>query len=107
MPAAAYMPPQRHFTVPSRAWLSRPVAALAATAKALVPIATCGLLTPTRYTISGTARIEPPPPTSPSVKPTSAPEPEPSAYWSGSSVMQTGPGRAVRSDAGWPATRGP
>src|SRR3546814_12430518 len=66
------------------------MAALAATARADVPIATCGLDTPTRYTINGTARIEPPPPTSPNNKPTSEPESSPSKYCSGSSTVSDG-----------------
>ena len=54
------------------------MAALAATAIALVPIATWGSGTPTTYTISGTARIDPPPPTRPSENPTSIPDASPS-----------------------------
>ncbi len=53
-PAAAPMTPdtantsaQGHFTVPARAWPKRLLAALTATAIALVPIATCGEGTPT------------------------------------------------------------
>ena len=47
-PAPAYMAPQRHFTVFARAWVASPDAALVATASAEVPMATCGLDTPTR-----------------------------------------------------------
>src|ERR1700733_10472107 len=54
------------------------MAALTATAMALVPIATWASATPTTYTISGTARIDPPPPTKPSENPTSAPDASPS-----------------------------
>src|SRR3546814_12081953 len=49
-----------------------------------------GLDTPTRYTINGTARIAPPPPTSPNNKPTSEPESSPSKYCSGSSTVSDG-----------------
>src|SRR3546814_10077378 len=90
IPAPAYIAPQRHLTVCARAWFASPMAALAATARADVPIATCGLDTPTRYTINGTARIEPPPPTSPNNKPTSEPESSPSKYCSGSSTVSDG-----------------
>jgi hypothetical protein len=38
---------QRHFTLPRRAWLMRLAKALIETAMALVPMATCGLATPT------------------------------------------------------------
>src|SRR5581483_6436705 len=62
------------FTWRARAWPKRLAAALAATATALVPIAACGEGTPTTWTRSGTARIDPPPPTSPSVKPTMPPD---------------------------------
>ena len=78
IPAAAKTSAQDHTTVPPRAWLERLIAALAATAIALVPIATWGSGTPTTYTISGTARIDPPPPTRPSENPTSAPDASPS-----------------------------
>ena len=47
MPAAANGNAQDHITVPPRAWFERLTAALAATAMALVPIATCGSGTPT------------------------------------------------------------
>ena len=47
MPAAANISAQDHITVPPRAWLDRLIAAFAATAIALVPIATCGSGTPT------------------------------------------------------------
>ena len=47
MPAAANGSAQDHITVPPRAWFDRLTAALAATAIALVPIATCGSGTPT------------------------------------------------------------
>ena len=77
-PAAANTRAQRHFTFPARAWLITFAPALTATARALVPIATCGLVTPTTYTISGTAKMEPPPPTKPRVSPTSDPDAAPS-----------------------------
>ena len=41
-PASANTAAQRHFTVPARAWGTRLPSALAATATAAVPIATCG-----------------------------------------------------------------
>ncbi|KAI1691133.1 citrate synthase, plasmid [Ditylenchus destructor] len=47
--------------------------ALAATATAAVPIATCADSKPTTWTSNGTARIDPPPPTRPSVRPIAAP----------------------------------
>ena len=47
MPAAANISAQDHTTVPPRAWFDRLTAALAATAMALVPIATWGSGTPT------------------------------------------------------------
>ena len=47
MPAAAKISAQDQITVPPRAWLDRLTAALAATAIALVPIATWGSATPT------------------------------------------------------------
>ena len=46
-PAAANISAHDHTTVPPRAWLDRLTAALAATAIALVPIATWGSPTPT------------------------------------------------------------
>ncbi len=46
-PAAAKVRPQRHFTVPARQWPIRLAKALAATASALVPMATCADDTPT------------------------------------------------------------
>ncbi len=46
-PAAAKVRPQRHFTVPARQWPSRLAKALAATASALVPMATWVEETPT------------------------------------------------------------
>jgi hypothetical protein len=62
--------------------LARPSAALAATATELVPIARCGEPTATTYKSSGTARIEPPPPTRPREKPTAAPEATARPSWS-------------------------
>ena len=47
MPAAAKIRAQDQITVPPRAWLDRLIAAFAATAIALVPIATWGSATPT------------------------------------------------------------
>ena len=47
MPAAANISAQDHTTVPPRAWLDRLIAAFAATAIALVPIARWGSGTPT------------------------------------------------------------
>ena len=47
MPAAAKISAQDQITVPPRAWLDRLIAAFAATAIALVPIATWGSATPT------------------------------------------------------------
>jgi hypothetical protein len=47
MPASANTMAQGHFTVLARAWPARLVAALIATAMALVPMATCGDSTPT------------------------------------------------------------
>ena len=47
IPAAANISAHDHTTVPPRAWLDRLTAALAATAIALVPIATWGSPTPT------------------------------------------------------------
>jgi len=47
MPDSANTSAQDHITVPPRAWLDRLMAALAATAIAEVPIATCGWGTPT------------------------------------------------------------
>ena len=48
--------------------------ALMPTANALVPMATCGSETPTTYSNSGTARIDPPPPINPSENPTIDPQ---------------------------------
>ncbi len=47
MPDNANTSAQGHFTVRARAWPARLVAALTATAIALVPMATCGEGTPT------------------------------------------------------------
>ena len=47
MPETANTSAQGHFTVRARAWPARLAAALAATAMALVPMATCGEGTPT------------------------------------------------------------
>src|SRR3546814_15973854 len=82
IPAPAYIAPQRHLTVCARAWFASPMAALAATARADVPIAPCGPDKPTRYTINGTARVEPPQPTSPKPNPTTPQETRPSKYCS-------------------------
>ena len=41
-PAMAKVTAHRHFTFPLRAWFTSPISALAATARALVPMATCG-----------------------------------------------------------------
>ena len=46
-PLRAKTAPQRHFTVPNLAWLTRFMAAFTATATALVPMATWGFSTPT------------------------------------------------------------
>src|SRR3546814_18666136 len=73
-PAIANAAAQRHFTLRLRAWLVRPISALAAPASALVPLAACRSRTPTRQTMSGTARLEPPTPTSPRVTQTTPPE---------------------------------
>ena len=69
-PAAAKAAAHGQLTLPRRQCPTRLPSALTPTAKALVPIATCGLRTPTTYSSSGTARIDPPPPIRPSENPT-------------------------------------